>query len=155
MITRDTIYKAFFNQAVAAALASSAGLVTYGRRFRFWTDVPPEMQPALFQVQRDEDPSGARGQPVRWKLKPRLFVYVNVGEDPSAEQAPALNAIVDAIEAAFPQNPQTGARTVNVAWEPSGAGAYQLEWESVEYFEDVVGSGGQAIAVMDAVITAA
>ena len=155
MITREALYSAFFSQAQAAALA--AGVVSTGRRFKLWTDVPPEQQPALFQVQKDEEPYEQRGRPTRWYLKLQLFLYINVGEDPVTPQTPVLNPIIDAIEAAFPINRATGFQQLTAPWESQGGrGAYNVCWEKVEYFEDVLGgTTGQAVAVIDVRITSA
>ena len=74
---------------------------TVSRRLLHWSDVPVSQQPAIFQIQRNEDPIQQRLLPTKWKLNVDLYVYVNTGSDPKASPAILLNPILDAIEALF------------------------------------------------------
>jgi hypothetical protein len=154
MISREPLYSAFFS--VVSTAVQTIGAVTVSRRFRLFTDVPPVEQPALFQVQGKETPYEQRGQPTRWYLPVRLYVYVHVGDDPNALQSPVLNAFADAIEGAFPLNRASGYQYLSVPWESQGGtGAYNICWENFEHIEDVLDVTGQGVLVVDARITTA
>jgi len=107
MITREPIYAALF-----AKIQMVSGVTTISRRLLHWSDVPAENQPAIFQVQRHEDPIQQRGIPAKWKLYADLYVYVNTGADPYASPAILLNPIIDAIETALGPDASTGFQTL-------------------------------------------
>lgn len=97
---RETIYSTLFS--TIQGVSSLVGIKTISRRLLHWSDVPASEQPALFQVQRHEDPIQQKGLPTNWKLYADLYVYVNTGDDPKASPSIKLNPILDALEALFP-----------------------------------------------------
>jgi hypothetical protein len=106
-MTRETIYAALF-----AKWRNLPGVVTLSRRLKHWSDAPVNEQPAVFQVQRHENPSTVRGMPTKWTLAADLYVYVNTGNDTDEAPAPVLNAILDAIEAAIAPDITDGFQTL-------------------------------------------
>ena len=94
--SRESIYSALF-----ALVSTSSAFKTAGRKFKPWTEVPPESQPSIFQVQTKETPHNATGQPPAWKLEVELVMYVNSNSDISTPTSMTLNPIIDAIEALF------------------------------------------------------
>jgi hypothetical protein len=99
-MTRETIYAALFTAVQGVSVL--AGVKTTSRRLRHWADVAVNEKPAIFQVQRFEDPIQQRMLPTKWKLYADLYVYVDAGQDPHASPSILLNPILDAIEALFP-----------------------------------------------------
>jgi hypothetical protein len=101
-MNREAIYSTMFS--TVQGIAAGAGIITISRRLMHWSDVPASQQPAIFQVQRHEDPLQKRGLPTEWRLYADLYVYVNTGSDPHASPSILLNPILDAIEALFPSD---------------------------------------------------
>jgi hypothetical protein len=99
-MNREAIYSALFS--TIQGIAITAAVKTISRRLQYWADVPLSDQPAIFQIQRHEDPIQKRGLPTEWKLAADIYVYVNTGQDPHASPAIMLNPILDALEALFP-----------------------------------------------------
>lgn len=108
MITRETIYSTIFT-----LWGSIPGIVTLSRRLYHWSDVPQEMQPALYQIQRNERTIQKRGLPTVWELSLDLYVYTNVGNDQNAVPAIALNPILDAISTILAPDPFSGYQTLD------------------------------------------
>jgi hypothetical protein len=106
MITREPIYLALFN--LLQTLQDSAKVVTVSRKLRHWADVPPAQQPAIFIIQRGEDPIQVVGSPTIWKLNVDLFAYVISGDDPTDSAVELLNPIIDQIESLFPPSEEDG-----------------------------------------------
>ena len=106
-MNRETIFLAVYNLA-----ASTAGIITSGRRVKHWDEVPAELQPALFQGQGDEDAQTRPGRPTIWTLYAHLYLYVNSGSDPTAYPATQINSMLDAIEAAFKPAPNNDYNTL-------------------------------------------
>lgn len=107
-MNRETIYSTLFS--TIQGIAVTTGIKTISRRLLHWSDVPASQQPAIFQVQRYEDPLHKRLLPTEWKLYADIYVYVNTGQDVHASPSILLNPILDALEALFPTddlNPQT------------------------------------------------
>ncbi|HUC62653.1 MAG TPA: hypothetical protein VMF53_11935 [Alphaproteobacteria bacterium] len=135
-MSRETIYAALF-----ALVSSLPGVAFASRRLKHWSDVAPALQPALFMVQKREQPKEARGLPTHWTFTVDLYLYANSGADPNAIPAQALNALIDALEAALAPDPVSGVQTlgglVTHAWlDPSG----------IETDEGVLGD--QAVAIV-------
>jgi hypothetical protein len=99
-MNRETIYSTLFS--TIQGIAAGAGVVTISRRLMHWSDVPAIEQPAIYQIQRHEDPIQQRLMPTKWHLNVDLYVYVNTGTDPKASPAIMLNPILDALEVLFP-----------------------------------------------------
>ncbi len=96
-MNREAIYSALF-----ALLSTIPGIVTFSRRVRHWTDVPPVEQPALIQEQFEESARYVgRAFPAKWTLSLNLALYVNVGHDQHAAPSTVLNPLLDAIVAAL------------------------------------------------------
>jgi hypothetical protein len=95
-ITREPIYGALWDK-----VKGIVGFNTVSRRLVHWADVPKGEQPALFQAQAGEVAMPARGIPTKWNLRVNFYVYVVANDDPYASPAPALNALLDAIEVAL------------------------------------------------------
>lgn len=90
--------------AIAALLARVAAAYPWAsppsRRLKLWSDVPPAMRPACFVFEGGaETYENASGTPKR-SLAVRLFVYVDA-HDPAIVGAAALNAVMDALDAAL------------------------------------------------------
>ena len=94
--------------ALLALLATSAGIITTGRRLVQWDEIDPPLQPALFLVQERE--SFARvvqhsGGPPMKTLTLTAYVYAKQGGLTTNPGDPNLNSVLDAIEAVlFPTN---------------------------------------------------
>jgi hypothetical protein len=114
-MTRELIYSTLFD-----LWKSIPGIITYSRRLVHWSDVVPESQPALYQIQKGERAIVTRGVPTKWELSVDIYVYTNVGNDINATPAIALNPILDGIEAVLLPDPATGFQTlgglVSHAW---------------------------------------
>lgn len=106
MINREPIYLALYN--LLLGLVESESIKTASRRLKHWSDTPPPEQPAIFQIQKGEDPGQVRMLPTKWKLDVDLYVYVNSGDDPSAAAAELLNPILDDLESLFPTSDEDG-----------------------------------------------
>lgn len=94
-ITRETIYAAFF-----ALMSSDPTWKTASRLLKHWSDVPAELQPAIFMTQGNEAAKTDRpGIPIIWTFNVRLHLYANVGEQSDGGKAPAqiLNPLIDKI----------------------------------------------------------
>ena len=92
-MNREEIYSALF-----ALLSTIPGIVTFSRRVRHWTDVPPVEQPALIQEQFEESARYVgRAFPAKWTLSLNLALYVNVGNDQQAAPSQTLNPLLDAV----------------------------------------------------------
>lgn len=93
-MNREPIYAALFGLVSAAP-----GLVTTSRKLLHWADVPSSQRPALFQAQVSETAMRVTGQPTRWLLSVRLYLYVSTLG--AASPGEVLNPIVDYIDAAL------------------------------------------------------
>lgn len=89
-MNREAIYAGLFAQ-----LSAIEGFNTKSRLLRHWTDVIPEMQPALFQAQLKEVAITVDGLPTKWELHMQIYVYVRTdGETPPSQ---VMNPLVDGI----------------------------------------------------------
>lgn len=105
-INREAISAALF-----ARVSAVLGLATTSRTLKHWNDVPPELQPALFQAQRDQQISRVRGQPPMRRIPFDLYLYVRAVDD--SPPSTLLNGFLDAIEAVLaPDNDVTGRNTL-------------------------------------------
>ena len=95
-LAREPIYGALWN-----LLKALPGFNTRSRRLAHWADVPKSEQPALFQAQAGEVAIPQRGLPAKWHLSVNLYIYVVADDDPYSSPAPALNALLDSVEAAL------------------------------------------------------
>lgn len=106
MITREPIYLALYN--LLLGLIDSEDVKTVSRRLKHWADTPASEQPAIFIIQRGENPTQVKYLPTKWILDVDLYVYVNSGDDPNAAATELLNPILDAIEELFPPSDEDG-----------------------------------------------
>jgi hypothetical protein len=102
---REPIYAALF-----AKLSGIAGLVTKDRRLKHWNDVAPQLQPALFQAQRNETAVQQTGLPVKWTFKVDVYLYVRT--DGGQSPGPLINPLIDAIETALAPNAVESVQTL-------------------------------------------
>lgn len=134
-MNRETIYAALFS-----LVGGASAFKTKSRRLRAWADVPPDDQPAFFQVQRVETPQTVTGQPTRWLLEIDLAIYVNVGNDPHTAASQFLNPILDTITGLFIPNGASNVQTLG------GLVHYARLSGQVQTDEGVLGA--QAVAVI-------
>lgn len=106
MTPREKLYTALFNTLVAAT-----GVTTASRRLQHWSEITPNLMPALFLVQKTETPLHRMGLPPRWTLTADVYVYA-CQSDPTQAPAPLLNGLLDAIETALAPNPITNVQTL-------------------------------------------
>lgn len=97
-MTREPIYAALF-----ALLSASAGFNTKSRRLKMWPDVNKADQPAIFQIQKNEQAVTVTNMPTRWTLKVDIYLYANTS-DVSQSPSQILNPLLDAITAALKSN---------------------------------------------------
>lgn len=106
-MSREAIYSALF-----ARLSAIKGIKTASRRVKVFSDVPGQMQPALFQEQKGETvEQPGRGLPRKLKMLVWVWLYAKV-DDHAAAPATTLNALVDAVELALAPDAQTGTCTL-------------------------------------------
>jgi hypothetical protein len=94
-INREQIAAALF-----ATVSNAARFVTINRRLRFWSDVSPAEQPALFMSEKGgEATTEGRtfNMPVIHTLNFDFYIYAH-SSDPYLSPAMILNPLVDAIE---------------------------------------------------------
>lgn len=93
---REEIYQALFDK-----VKNIQGIKTSSRKLKHWNDVPPSEQPALFQIQKGEQPTQSKGMPTSWNFSVELYFYVHSQEgNPSS----LLNLYLDKIEEALKPN---------------------------------------------------
>lgn len=110
-MSTPTINREAISSALFARVSAVPGLVTTSRTLKHWNDVPAELQPALFQAQRDQQISRVRGAPPVRRIPFDLYLYVRAVDD--TPPSTLLNAFLDAIEAALaPDNDMTGRNTL-------------------------------------------
>lgn len=132
--SREPIYKALFD-----LVSRADGLQTKSRRFKHFSEVPAEMQPALYQVQRSENAITETGQPTKWNLNVDLYLYVHAGEADDTPPTTQLNPIIDYITNLFDPNPVTGKQTLG------GLVHYARIAGNIETDEGLLGAQGIAI----------
>lgn len=107
-MTREPIYA-----ALAGLFAGLGGGVLFNlvtRDPKHWHDCPREETPALLIRPEGEDATARKGLPRLWSLDVKVLVYVSPEGVTGAE---ALNPLLDAIEAAIPnEDPRAGVCTL-------------------------------------------
>lgn len=103
LIQRETIYAAFWAQAIQAVDVRTAvsPFNTMSRRLKHWDDVPAGEQPAMFMIQHEQTPHQVKGLPPTWNFHLSLFVYDNCNSEPTAIPGQRMNYLVDAIDTAL------------------------------------------------------
>lgn len=105
-MNREAILGALFALGQSIQWDSPArGWVTTSRRVKLFSDVPDELQPALFQAEHGEVTSQTSNMPYKWVLKAEWIIYQCTGNDPNAVPAIENNKILDAVQAAFAPQP--------------------------------------------------
>lgn len=94
-MTREPIYAALFS-----LLSNSASFNTKSRRLKMWPDVNKADQPAIFQIQKNEQAVTVTNMPTRWTLKVDVYLYANTS-DHTQSPSQILNPLLDAITAAL------------------------------------------------------
>ena len=95
-MSREAAYSALFVQVAAAYPWGSAS-----RRMRLWSDVPPSARPALFQLESGpETYVWTTPATPRRTFEAKLFLYFDA-RNPAVPGASALNAALDAVDAAL------------------------------------------------------
>lgn len=94
MTTREQIEEAFF-----ALLGEAEGFAGSNRRFIHWDKVNQTQMPFLTMLKTGEDRQrqGSLGVLI---LKIHVFVYLSAGMDPDDVPGAAMNALLDAVDAA-------------------------------------------------------
>jgi hypothetical protein len=103
--------------ATATGVAMTTGFLTFGRRFRHWTDVTA--QPALFLRDGDEELEYHNIILQRQTIQAEIWIYSRAGDNPDLAPATALNNLLDAVQSAFaPDSPSIGRFTLGglVEW---------------------------------------
>lgn len=143
-MNREAIYGGFW-AGLSAAVASS--FITVSRRLEHWADVPATSQPALYQTSVGETSRTDTGQPARWELRLKLYVYARWDEGAAVY---TLNPLLDAITNYINQRHPIHGRHPLVGTLP---GVETIRVEGViETDEGVLGD--QQIAIVPVVITA-
>ncbi len=89
------------------------GIVTASRSLLHWNDVSPALMPALYMVQKDEDPKRVKGLPYIWTLNVDVYLYINSPNDPDFIPAQLLNPLLDQIESLLEPPPSSDTQTLN------------------------------------------
>lgn len=85
--------------ALFARLSSLAGFITTTRRLKHWADVSADRQPYLCQAMGNQSVERITGQPARWRIQLKLYIYATAPE--TGAPSSVLNPLIDAVEAAI------------------------------------------------------
>lgn len=143
-LDREALYTALF-----ARLQALPGFVTVSRRWRPWSEVSKEEQPALFLAQGNETPTQQKGLPPAWRLDPTLYIYARNDADPEAIPGTTLNALLRTVEGALERQPvETDPFGGPEEWATTLGGlcSYCRISGTVETDEGLL--GGQAVALV-------
>jgi hypothetical protein len=95
-MSREAAFSALF-----ATVSSAYPWGLASRRMKLWSDVPSALRPALFQLESGpETYQWTSPATPRRSLEAKLFLYFDA-RDPSTAGASAINAALDAIDAAL------------------------------------------------------
>ena len=142
VIDFEAIYAALF------ALAQSIdGLTTTSRKLESWSKVPAANQPALFQVEKNYQPTQRQGLPAVWLLHAEWYLYVS-GEAQDQLPSVQLNRLLKQIVEALP--PTTDATQIQTL-----GGLVQRCWITGEIETDEGVLGSQRVAIVPIEILAA
>jgi hypothetical protein len=96
-VTRESVY-----QALEQLLESLHGFQTVSRELLHWSDVPSDLQPAVYiTVGGETHQYGGRGIPTVHVLHPRLYIYAHKESDPRLTSGSQLNNLLDLVESAM------------------------------------------------------
>lgn len=94
-------------------VSGSASFTTASRRLRLWNDMAPSDKPAIFVAERgDTYARGSDGRPAIVVFEADIFIYTDAGKDTSIVPATALNALIDAVDAALAPSPVSGKQSL-------------------------------------------
>lgn len=95
-MSREAAFSALF---AAVSVAYPWGMAS--RRMKLWSDVPPNLRPALFQLEGGAETYqwSSAALPKR-TFEAKLFLYFDA-RDPTTPGASAINAALDALDAAL------------------------------------------------------
>ncbi|WP_026259376.1 hypothetical protein [Uliginosibacterium gangwonense] len=138
-MNREAIYSTLWSR-----VSQLPGFVTASRRLRHWADVDSLAQPALFMVQGSEEVVTLTGEPSRWRMTAKFYLYARTDGDIPA--GVVLNPLLDSVCVAVSDfNPITGRSTLPVE------GVSHCRVEGVIQTDE--GSlGDQAVAIVPVVI---
>jgi hypothetical protein len=109
-MSRELIYQRLFALGAGLTWAGGGSFLYTKRRVMTFANLPA--QPALCQAEPDETISGSTGMPNKNVLGAAWFIYHQAGADPAAIPATTSNAILDAIDLAFPSDPDVAPQTL-------------------------------------------
>jgi hypothetical protein len=139
-MTRDAAYAALF-----ARLQAVSAFRTHGRRLRLLEELGQGELPALFLTVGNQETRRQRGLPPLHILTAHVFVYAGVS-DPHAAPGAALNALLDAVEAAIEPVPGQDAQTL-------GGQVHSCRIEgTTEVFEGTQGDRAAAIVPIQMIV---
>ena len=108
--TRNQIFAALFNLTANLNLGSAGAFQSRSRKFKHWTKVPTDQQPALFQVELLDRSTAKTKMPAirRFHVSWTIYFSSDPGDDADVPTI-KMNDIIDALEAclADPFNQQT------------------------------------------------
>jgi hypothetical protein len=109
---REQVYAALFSFVQAALTGSPTQAVTVSRSAKHFEDVPTDMMPAVYQLQRGEQVQRKRGLNEKVTLRAELLIYTAGTQDGATPASTAINNIIDTIDNALavgtmPANNQT------------------------------------------------
>lgn len=126
------------DSALFAKLAAVSGLAFSSRRLLHWNDCAT--QPALFYTTGQETPITTTGEPAKWHLTRRVYLYVNV--DDATAPSTVLNPLLDSICSMIDNpHPVTGRNTLGI----DGVSHIRVEG-TIETDEGTLGN--QAVAII-------
>jgi hypothetical protein len=95
--------------AFAALYTTIAAAYPWGvssRRMKMWTDVPTAQRPAFYQLEAGAETYSWAAQPnPKRTIEAKLFLYFSTPSDGVTPGASAMNAALDAIDAALAPSP--------------------------------------------------
>lgn len=148
-VTREQVAAAVFD-LVDSAVGSVVNLVTSSRTFRGPQEVDPVEMPALFQIQTPEEYERTQGKmlglPPKRTMHFEICLYTSDAQEVSVIPSQQLNAMIDAVEAAFTPDATTGLFTLG------GLVASARIEGSIDYIENLVGDGKSAASIPIAVL---
>lgn len=106
--SRNQIVGALFN-----LLKSSAAYQTASRKVKIWSDVPPEMRPALFLMDHGETrKQTAVGTPSETTIECTVLIYTFVAQIDDPPPAAILDDLLDALDLAIAPDAVTNKQTL-------------------------------------------
>lgn len=149
--SRNEIYGALARLLPAVTLGGDPPrlLVTTGRKFRIYGDVPADQQPAGFQTEPTEAIQQRTGlEPIRQMHAFWTFYFKTQPGDPDDVGAAIANDIVDACEAVLAYNPDEPQDEFNVQTLGGRVHACRIDGEVVKVAGDEDGQGMVLVPIL-------